>query len=100
MSGQIRVPEFVLERLRRSCYPPERPRQVLAQELPDALLGPASLQRSLARLQARRKSGVRNEAGQVVETTDSAIADAPDLGATMTESQVIQSGDAGGSAEF
>jgi len=81
LSGQIRVSRLVPERLRKSCYPPEHPRQLLAQELPDAPLGPASLQQPPARLLARRNSGVRNEAGQVVEITDTPVTDAPDLGA-------------------
>jgi hypothetical protein len=40
-----------------------------------------TFQRSLARLLARRNSGVRNEAGQVVENTDTPITGAPDRGA-------------------
>jgi hypothetical protein len=84
MSGQVRISGMAPERLLRSCLlrnPPERPRQVLAQALPDAPLGPASLQQPLARLLARLKRDVRNEAGQVVEITNTPITDAPDLGA-------------------
>ena len=84
MRVQMRVSGFVPERLRRSCLlsnPPEHPRQVLTQELPDAPLAPASLQQPLARLLARRNSEVRNEAGQVVEIADTPITDAPRRGA-------------------
>ena len=84
MKVQMRVFGFVPERLRNCCLLPDLPehlRQLLAQELPDAPLGPASLHQSQARLLARRKCGVPNEAGQVIEITNIPITDASDRGA-------------------